>query len=89
VPIKGVFRRLLTSSLSLYQRYEHLIILTLIGLIAIVGGAAMWKLDFEDPVWPRRHCPPVHGYGIRISMDVFGNRLFFAKLPSQLSLRQN
>lgn len=31
-------------SLSLYQRYEHLIILILIALIAIVVGAAMWKL---------------------------------------------
>lgn len=44
--IKGSLQKIADEfrSLSLYQRYEHLIILILIGLIAIVVGAAMWKL---------------------------------------------
>lgn len=44
--IKGTIQRIGDEfrSLSLYQRYEHLIILILIGLIAVVVGAAMWKL---------------------------------------------
>ena len=44
--IKGSVQKIADEfrSLSLYQRYEHLIILILIGLIAVVVGAAMWKL---------------------------------------------
>jgi uncharacterized membrane protein (DUF373 family) len=44
--IKTSFQKIVDEfrSLSLYQRYEHFIILILIALIAVVVGAAMWKL---------------------------------------------